>query len=191
MGIASGQLLWNFGHTCPISIVAPQNEIQINPHRALILASNSEFAICGDGASAPISTERPAVTGITPVVPEGSLVVENGFAVTTSRAQQTLDTPETLFRFGLAPKTELRVATPNYFGISGHESGFGDLNLGAKQQPGDAPWLRACADSIAQHADGRQDGVQSRLRSVGASAVVPFRIAELDVGWYVLPLQSD
>ena len=44
-----------------------------------------------------------------------------------------------LLRFGVASKTELRLAAPNYFGQSAAGSGFGDLAIGVKQQLGPTP----------------------------------------------------
>jgi Putative MetA-pathway of phenol degradation len=87
----------------------------------------------------PISTDRPAVTDSSVVVPAGSLQVENGFLETSSQEQSALDTPETLVRFGLAKRTELRFTVPDYFhnlttGDGG--SGFGDVAIGVKQQLG-------------------------------------------------------
>jgi hypothetical protein len=90
----------------------------------------------------PIATDRPSVTDSSVVVPIGSLQFENGFADTVSQGQQALDGPETLLRFGVAAKTELRLNVPDYFGQigSGPEipSGFGDLGVGMKQQLGPA-----------------------------------------------------
>jgi len=68
------------------------------------------------------------------VVPEGTLQVENGFTDTVSDGQRTLDGPESLLRFGIAPKTELRLTAPDYF--SAASSGFGDTAIGMKQQLG-------------------------------------------------------
>lgn len=44
-------------------------------------------------------------------------------------------------RFGLAPRTEFRIAAPNYFGgISGPDAmGFGDITFGIKKQLGPLP----------------------------------------------------
>jgi hypothetical protein len=76
------------------------------------------------------------------VVPPGSLQAENGFAETASQGQRTVDGPETLLRFGVASKTELRLTAPDYFGQvttgSATGSGFGDVAIGAKQQLGPA-----------------------------------------------------
>ena len=59
--------------------------------------------------------------------------------MTSSGGRRSPDFPETSARFGIDAKTELRFSVPNYFqndnGVSG-ENGFGDLNLGLKQQLG-------------------------------------------------------
>ena len=91
-----------------------------------------------DGASAPITTDRPAVTAASTVVPAGSLQFENGFAETSSQGVHTLDGSETLVRFGVVSKTELRLVVPNYFGQLSGVSGFGDIAIGLKQQLGPA-----------------------------------------------------
>lgn len=89
-------------------------------------------------AQLAISTDRPAVTDSSVVVPSGELLFENGFTETGNRGQQGFDFPETLVRFGLTTKTELRLSAPNYFQNismgSGFGSGWGDLSLGVKQQ---------------------------------------------------------
>lgn len=87
---------------------------------------------------APISTDRPAVTESSVVVPAGTLQFENGFLYSVSQGGQTLDGPETELRFGLLSKTELRLFVPDYFASleSAAPSGFGDLGLGVKQQLG-------------------------------------------------------
>jgi hypothetical protein len=92
----------------------------------------------GPGA-APIVTDRPSVTASSVVVPYGSLQFENGFAATAAQGQDTLDAPETVMRFGLTSKTELRVTVPDYFrqlgSGPGRISGFGDPAIGMKQSP--------------------------------------------------------
>jgi hypothetical protein len=93
----------------------------------------------GDDAASPISTDRPAVTDSSVVVPVGSLQAENGFTETASQGQQIFDGPETLLRFGLTSSTELRLTAPDYFGQPGMSSGFGDLIVGMKQQLGTMP----------------------------------------------------
>jgi hypothetical protein len=96
-------------------------------------------AAAADPMTSPIATDRPSVTDSSVVVPPGSLQAENGFASTVSQGQRTFDGPETLLRFGVASKTELRLAAPDYFGGVGISSGFGDLTVGMKQQLGPAP----------------------------------------------------
>lgn len=85
-----------------------------------------------------INTDRPAITDASTVAPRGYLLFENGFAETANQGQRSFDFPETLARFGLTRKTELRLGVPDYFQNSntgaGFGSGWGDLTLGLKQQ---------------------------------------------------------
>jgi hypothetical protein len=85
-----------------------------------------------------ISTDRPAITDASTVVPGGVILFENGFTETGSQGQSSFDFPETLARFGLTSKTELRFTAPDYFQNfntgRGFGSGWGDLALGLKQQ---------------------------------------------------------
>jgi len=114
------------------------------PVLALLIAlAGAGPAICFDDASppstpSPIATDRPSVTDSSVVVPVGSLQFENGFLESVNQGQQTFDGPETLLRFGVAAKTELRLNVPDYFGEIGANSGFGDLAIGVKQQLGPA-----------------------------------------------------
>ena len=87
----------------------------------------------------PMVTDRPAVAASSVVVPPGFLQVENGFADTVNQGQHTFDGPETNLRFGIASKTELRLAAPNYWGGEETSSGFGDMSVGLKRQLGPAP----------------------------------------------------
>lgn len=90
----------------------------------------------------PIVTDRPAVTNSSIVVPLGSLQAENGFLVTNSQGQNIADGSETLVRFGILARTELRFSAPDYYynlNGSGISAGFGDLALGAKEQLGPLP----------------------------------------------------
>lgn len=85
-----------------------------------------------------IATDRPAFTDSSDVVPRGYLLFENGFAESRNQAHNGFDFPETLARFGLTSKTELRFNAPDYFQNSnpggGFRSGWGDLSVGLKQQ---------------------------------------------------------
>jgi hypothetical protein len=92
-------------------------------------------------AAGTIATDRPAVTNSSVVVPGGSLQVENGFLETSSHGQSVLDGPESLIRFGIAKRTELRFTVPDYFQnlSAGAGSGFGDFAVGMKEQLGPTP----------------------------------------------------
>ncbi len=92
-------------------------------------------------AAGPIATDRPAVTNSSVVVPAGSLQVENGFLETSSQGQSVLDDPESLVRFGVTNRTELRFTMPDYFHnlSAGSGSGFGDFAVGVKEQLGPTP----------------------------------------------------
>ncbi|HXW89584.1 MAG TPA: transporter [Terriglobales bacterium] len=85
-----------------------------------------------------ITTDRPAITDASTVVPNGDLVFENGFTETGSHGQQSFDVPETFARFGVTPHTEFRFGVPDYYNNfnngTGFGSGWGDLSLGIKQQ---------------------------------------------------------
>jgi hypothetical protein len=96
-------------------------------------------ATASDPASSPITTDRPAVTDSSIVVPSGSLQAENGLADTVMYGQRTIDGSETLLRFGVASVTELRLTIPDYLGKTGVSSGFGDPAMGMKQQLAAAP----------------------------------------------------
>jgi hypothetical protein len=91
----------------------------------------------------PIATDRPVVTNSSIVVPVGSLQVENGFLETSSQGQSIVDGSESLVRFGIAKRTELRLTVPDYFeNLSSRDSigsGFGDFALGVKQRLGPIP----------------------------------------------------
>lgn len=105
------------------------------------LPPKAKAEACGAHAQDPIATDRPQITSSSVVVPCGSLQFENGFSATTPNGgQRGYDFPETSLRFGIAGKTELRLAAPDYFynsdTASGYANGFGDLTLGFKQQLG-------------------------------------------------------
>jgi hypothetical protein len=98
--------------------------------------------LSGATAPGPISTDRPAVTNSSVVVPSGSFPAENGFLETASQGQSVADGPETLVRFGIAKRTELRFTAPDYFrnlNTGDNGSGFGDFAFGVKQQLGPTP----------------------------------------------------
>jgi hypothetical protein len=92
---------------------------------------------------APIATDRPSVTNSSVVVPSGSVQAENGFLETNSQGQSIVDGSETLLRFGVSTRTELRFTLPDYFynlsAGGGRGSGLGDLAVGVKEQLGPTP----------------------------------------------------
>jgi hypothetical protein len=92
---------------------------------------------------APIATDRPSVTNSSVVVPSGCLQAENGFLETASQGQSIVDGSETLLRFGVSTRTELRFTAPDYYynlsAGGGPGSGLGDMAIGVKQQLGPAP----------------------------------------------------
>jgi len=108
-----------------------------------------------------IATDRPQITNSSVVVPCGSLQFENGFQATGSDGQRSYDFPETSVRIRVAGKTELRFGVPNYFHNGDTGNGFGDMDLGLKQQLGPVrgfdvsliPWLSLPpgADLISSH----------------------------------------
>jgi hypothetical protein len=110
---------------------APNQEIQQGQQ-------GQQTAAAASAASATINTDRPAITDSSSVVPSGELVFENGFTETGNAGQSGFDFPETLIRFGLTSKTELRFTPPDYFENfntgAGFGSGWGDLSVGVKQQ---------------------------------------------------------
>jgi hypothetical protein len=105
-----------------------------------ILTLQARSQTCGVNAQSPIATDRPQITSSSVVVPCGSLQFENGFQETGNGGQRSYDLPETAVRFGIASKTELRLAAPDYFlnddTASGFATGLSDLSLGFKQQLG-------------------------------------------------------
>jgi hypothetical protein len=59
-----------------------------------------------------IVTDRPDVTDAATVVPRGSLLVENGATFTRDHGKPLLDGTQSLIRFGVTPRTELRTRGP-------------------------------------------------------------------------------
>jgi hypothetical protein len=96
-----------------------------------------------DDSGEAISSDRPSVTNSSVVVPKGGFQPENGMLFTDAQSQWTFDAPETLIRYGLFDKTELRLSPPDYFhdlpASPGTVSGFGDTVAGVKQQLGPLP----------------------------------------------------
>lgn len=97
------------------------------------------FAQAPDASSAAetITTDRPAVTDSSAVVPRGVFQAENGVLDTGNQGRNTFDFPETSIRVGAGQTTELRFTAPDFyqdFGNPAGRSGLGDLALGIKEQ---------------------------------------------------------
>jgi Putative MetA-pathway of phenol degradation len=85
-------------------------------------------------------TDRPDFTETSFVVPRHALQIEGGFTYTNgAHGEHAFNAPELLLRFGIAPRTELRLGLPDY--VRGRGNGqrvgqLGDTYLGVKQQLG-------------------------------------------------------
>jgi len=111
------------------------------PLRAALGADSDVTSGATAGAAeTTITTDRPAVTESSVVVPEGGFQLENGFLATDTGDHHVLDFPESDLRYGLFAKTELRLSLPDYFrnlaAPNAGASGFGDTTVGLKEQLG-------------------------------------------------------
>jgi hypothetical protein len=103
-------------------------------------ALQAKAQACPVNAQSTIATDRPQITNSSVVVPCGSVQFENGFQETGNGDQRSFDFPEIWVRIGIANKTELRLAVPDYFynddTASGLANRFGDLGVGFKHHLG-------------------------------------------------------
>jgi hypothetical protein len=116
------------------------------PYRAVLVLGAIVWSIAPGAARAAaepqptIATDRPSVTDSSVVVPQGGFQMESGLQASSLGSSAVLDLPESLIRYGLLPRTELRLAVPDYFdslaSAGAAASGFGDAAVGAKQQLG-------------------------------------------------------
>jgi hypothetical protein len=138
-------------------------------------------------APGPIATDRPAITNSSVVVPAGTFQMENGFLETSSQGQTIVD-GQSLVRFGVAKRTELRFTVPDYFynlnGTGSSGSGFGDFAVGVKEQLGPRPG--GFDVSVILFLDRRQHRVQRRIRWRVAGSVVARAVRQMDDGRNVL-----
>jgi hypothetical protein len=143
-----------------------------------------------DAGHEAIVTDRPDITESSIVVPKGSLQFENGLTWTAQGSRGVLDASETLIRFGLLSRTELRVVAPNYdAGLGGMHagSGFGDLAIGFKQQIGP---LAGAVDLSVIAAVSVPSGA-ARVTSHGFDPFVKFPWSkELGSRWSIGGMQS-
>jgi len=137
-----------------------------------------------------IVTDRPDITESAIVVPKGSLQFENGLTWTRDHGQRTLDLTETLVRFGVFDRSELRIVVPNYLGGVGGvapASGFGDVAVGMKQQLGPLPGDFDLSVIIALSLPTGTD----RISSHGFDPFIKFPWSrDLEKGWSIGGMQS-
>jgi hypothetical protein len=84
-------------------------------------------------------TDRPDFTESAIVVSPGQFQLESGLTWEKgNNSTNTLSGPESLVRWGLLPRVELRLGLPDYLYSRNHEriSGFGDSSIGTKVQLG-------------------------------------------------------
>jgi hypothetical protein len=89
------------------------------------------------GEEPELLTDRPDFTETSVVVPLRSLQVESGFTYSDDPdGTHTWSGPELLLRYGIGPRTELRLGLPDYIRVRGgtRVGAFGDTYLGFKQQ---------------------------------------------------------
>jgi hypothetical protein len=154
------------------------------------------LSVIGFAQSLPVTrdpeivTDRPDVTESSIVVPKGSLQVENGATWTSDHGSQTFDLSESLLRFGVSTRTEIRLVVPNYLdslSAPNSVSGFGDIALGMKQQIGPLPGGFDLSVIIAL---GLPTGAD-RISSQGYDPFIKFPWSnELRDGWSIGGMQS-
>jgi len=110
-------------------------------------------------------------------------------------ANKSFNFPETSVRFGIASKTELRFAAPDYFfngnTASGFANRFGDLSLGFKQQLGPT-WGRFDVSLIPSVSlPGSELDIKSWISSDRPTSMVAFADEELDGCRNVLPYVAN
>lgn len=108
----------------------------------------------GHRAPTPLSTDRPDFTEAVDAVGAGRLQIESGYTFTRERSTDTHGFPETLVRFGVLDRVELRFewAGWNWIDAGGpgaRDDGHNDISIGAKvavlEQDGLIPALSVIA----------------------------------------------
>ncbi len=108
-------------------------------------------------ATAPSSgeelvTDRPDFTESPLAVPAGTVQVEGGFTwVEAPSGQETLSAPETLVRWGLSERVELRFGLPDRIDPERGRPAFGDGSFGAKFELGESAsgWTSAVIATVS------------------------------------------
>jgi hypothetical protein len=107
---------------------------------AVTLHIVADPVLAAEETSVNITTDRPSVANSSIVVPQGGLQIENGVLAANLGNGTTVDLPESNIRYGLLPRTELRIMVPDYFysltTSAAVASGFSDTAFGVKQQLG-------------------------------------------------------
>lgn len=121
-----------------LGILKPNVSIVARTTLVLLLLFGNNAWPQETGSTSVIVTDRPDVTESSIVVPKGSAQFENGISWTTDHSNQSADFSETLLRFGISTRRELRLVIPNYLkDVTGsNASGFDDIAVGVKQQLG-------------------------------------------------------
>jgi len=91
-------------------------------------------------AQAPLVTDRPDFTESAIVIPIKSLQIESGLEWAVFDPNSVFTYPNTLLRFGLSDRFELRLEVPGWSKWESASAQFEDLGIGFKWQltPGDA-----------------------------------------------------
>jgi hypothetical protein len=87
---------------------------------------------CKAQDSGSITTDRPAIGADPDLVPPHSLESENGFGWSNDGHHSTADLPESLVRYGLTDRIEIRTTVPNVHLTSGQPTETEDIQFGAK-----------------------------------------------------------
>src|SRR5208282_6814719 len=99
--------------SCPLTRI-PLNSSVLVLIVALCFLSAPLHAQTDSSPDTTISTDRPAVSSSSVVVPQGGFQVENGLLVNSTAGNSVLDLPESNLRYGLLQKTELRFTVPDF-----------------------------------------------------------------------------
>jgi hypothetical protein len=107
----------------------------------LFCAASANTGLAQSGGE-EIVTDRPNITESAIVVPKASLQAENGLTWTNDHLDNLVALCQSLLRFGLSDRTELRLTLPSYslgFSRGLGSSGVTDISIGFKQQLGPLP----------------------------------------------------
>lgn len=107
---------------------------------AVVLSIAPSPARGASEAEPTITTDRPSVANSSVVIPQDGFQMENGLLASNLGNGTVVDLPESTIRYGLLPRTELRITLPDYYysvtSAPEMATGFGDTAIGVKQQLG-------------------------------------------------------